>query len=55
MINRLKQLAHILLIKTQSDGVSPMRALVELNHKVISENDSFILNGHGGAGGQGSQ
>ena len=45
MINRLKQFAHIILIKKSS--LSPMRALIDINHKIISENDSFIHNQQG--------
>lgn len=42
MINRLKQFAHIILIKKSS--ISPLQALIDINHKIISENDSFIYN-----------
>lgn len=55
-MNRLKLFAHILLIRKSGSGMSPMRTLIELNHKVISENDSFILSGQGqgaGVGGHG--
>ena len=55
-MNRLKLFAHILLIRKSGSGLSPMRTLIELNHKVISENDSFILSSQGagaGAGGHG--
>jgi hypothetical protein len=51
-MNRLKLFAHILLIRKGSSGLNPMRTLIELNHKVISENDSFILSGKD-AGGHG--
>lgn len=44
IMNRLKLFAHIMLIK-KGEGSSPLRTLIELNHKVISENDSFILSG----------
>jgi hypothetical protein len=44
LIYRFKLVAHILLMKkSQSSMLSPLRALIDLNHKVISENDSFIL------------
>ena len=44
LIYRFKLVAHILLMKkSQSSILSPLRALIDLNHKVISENDSFIL------------
>jgi len=45
VMNRLKLFAHILLIKKSASGPSPLRALIDLSHKVISENDSFILSG----------
>lgn len=40
IMNRLKMCVHLLLHK--HNGVSPLEALVELNHKLISENDSFV-------------
>jgi hypothetical protein len=40
IMNRLKVCVHLLLHKHK--GVSPLEALVELNHKLISENDSFV-------------
>jgi hypothetical protein len=54
-MNRLKLFAHILLIKKNTAGQTPMRALIELNHELISENDSFILNGSVGGGGPGAR
>lgn len=48
MMSRLKLFAHILLIK-KGNRISPLQALIELNHKVISEDDSFLLNGFGGS------
>jgi hypothetical protein len=46
LIYRFKLLAHILLMKkSQSSPHSPLKALIDLNHKLISENDSFILSG----------
>jgi hypothetical protein len=44
-MNRLKLFAHILLIKKNAASQSPMRALIELNHELISESDAFILGG----------
>lgn len=40
IMNRLKMCVHLLLQKHR--GASPLEALLELNHKVISENDSFV-------------
>ena len=42
---RLKHVAHVLLRKRNQEGVSPLRALIELSHKVISENDSTLTGG----------
>lgn len=42
LIYRLKLFAHIFLNK-KGGGISPFRLLVELNHKIISENDSFLV------------
>lgn len=42
LIYRFKLISHILLMK-KSQANSPLRALIDLNHKLISENDSFIL------------
>lgn len=55
IMNRLKLFAHILLITKSGSGQSPMRALIELNHELISENDAFILSGSGGGGGPGAR
>ena len=54
-MSRLKLFAHILLIKKSGSTLSPMRALIELNHELISENDAFILSGQAGAGGPGGR
>ena len=40
IMNRLKMCVHLLLQKHR--GASPLEALLELNHKVISENDLFV-------------
>lgn len=40
IMNRLKMCVHLLLQKHK--GASPLEALLELNHKIISENDSFV-------------
>ena len=40
IINRLKLCVHMLLQKYK--GISPMQVLIELNHKLISENDSIM-------------
>lgn len=40
VMNRLKLFIHVLLQKQK--GVSPIDGLLELNHKVISENGSII-------------
>lgn len=39
-MNRLKLFVHLLLIKQKA--ISPMDGLLEINHKVISENNSFM-------------
>ena len=54
-MSRLKLFAHILLIKKSGSTLSPMRALIELNHELISENDAFILSGQAGPGGPGGR
>jgi len=53
LILRLKHAAHVLLSgQGQNSAASPLRALIELNLKVISENDSTLVSGAGsGAGG----
>ena len=43
LIYRLKLFAHVLLLKKGTSNLSPFRALTELNHRIISENDSFLL------------
>ena len=40
IMNRLKMCVHLLLHKHKR--VSPLEALLEVNHKLISENDSFV-------------
>ena len=40
MMNRLKLCVHLLLQKYK--GITPMHMLIELNHKLISENDSIV-------------
>ena len=42
VILRLKHVAYALLQNTKH-GRSPLRALLELNHKVVSENDSVLV------------
>jgi len=56
LILRLKHVAHVLLSRrSPGAGVSPLRALIELAQKVISENDSTLVGGGGsGPGGLGS-
>ena len=54
-MSRLKLFAHILLIKKSGSTLSPMRALIELNHDLISENDAFILGDQSGPGGPGGR
>ena len=54
-MSRLKMFAHILLIKKSGSTLSPMRALIELNHELISENDAFIFGGQSGPGGPGGR
>ena len=54
-MSRLKLFAHILLIKKSGSALSPMRALIELNHDLISENDAFILGDQSGPGGPGGR
>lgn len=41
---RLKHVAHV-LVKTQGHNSekTPLQALIELSHKVISENDSSVI------------
>jgi hypothetical protein len=54
LIYRFKLLAHILLIKrNKHSSLSPMRSLIDLNHKLISENDSFLLSGQSGPSASG--
>jgi hypothetical protein len=49
---RLKHAAHVLLSgRGQNSAASPLRALIELNLKVISENDSTLVSGAGSGGG----
>ena len=52
VILRLKHVAHVLLRGgSQKGGPSPLRALIELNQKVISENDSTLFQGAGNSQG----
>jgi len=50
---RLKHVAHVLLRKRKQDAASPLRALIELTHKVVSENDGTLTGG--GSGGLGRE
>lgn len=45
LIYRLKLFAHVLLFKKSEKSLCPMRVLIDLNHKIISENDSFLITG----------
>ena len=43
MINRMKLFIHVFLNKQKGkSSVLPLQAMIELNHKVISENDSIF-------------
>lgn len=59
LILRLKHVAHVLLRPGRAGaGASPLRALIELNQRVISENDGTLAGGNGSggqAGGFGGQ
>lgn len=43
MINRMKLFIHVFLNKQKGQSsILPLQAMIELNHKVISENDSIF-------------
>lgn len=43
MINRMKLFIHVFLNKQKGKfSILPLQAMIELNHKVISENDSIF-------------